>query len=58
MRAIPVLSRDPGGKGVSEHPIAVMTRHTNLSEARMPGRQELTFNECANDIFAMIAFPT
>ncbi len=55
LRAIPVLSRDAGGKGVSEHPIAVMTRHTNLSEARMPGRQELTFNECANDIFAMIA---
>jgi two-component system, sensor histidine kinase PdtaS len=55
VRAIPVLSRDAGGKGVSEHPIAVMTRHTNLSEARMPSRQELTFNECANDIFAMIA---
>ena len=55
LRAIPVLSRDAGGKGVSEHPIAVMTRHTNLSEARMPSRQELTFNECANDIFAMIA---
>ncbi|QOD93188.1 PAS domain-containing sensor histidine kinase [Chryseoglobus sp. 28M-23] len=55
LRAIPVLSRDTGGKGVSEHPIAVMTRHTNLSEARMPSRQELTFNECANDIFAMIA---
>jgi two-component system, sensor histidine kinase PdtaS len=32
-----------------------MTRHTNLSEARMPSRQELTFNECANDLFAMIA---
>jgi len=55
LRAVPVLSRHPGAKGVSEHPIAVMTRHTNLSEARMPSRQELTFNECANDIFAMIA---
>jgi len=40
---------------VSEHPIAIITRHTNLSEARMPSRQELTFNECANDLFAMIA---
>jgi two-component sensor histidine kinase len=36
-------------------PIAVMTRHTNLSEARTPSRQELTFNACANDLFGMIA---
>ena len=36
-------------------PIAVLTRHSNLSEARTPSRQELTFNECANDLFAMIA---
>ncbi len=56
VRAVPVLRRlTPGGKAVSEHPIAVMTRHTNLSEARMPSRQELTFNECANDLFQMIA---
>ncbi|MDO8337077.1 MAG: histidine kinase N-terminal domain-containing protein [Microcella sp.] len=56
VRAVPVVRRlSPGGKAVSEHPIAVMTRHTNLSEARMPSRQELTFNECANDLFEMIA---
>lgn len=56
MRAVPVLRRGGrGGKAVTEHPIAVITRHTNLSEARMPSRQELTFNECANDLFAMIA---
>jgi two-component sensor histidine kinase len=36
-------------------PIAVITRHTNLSEARTPSRQELTFNACANDLFGMIA---
>jgi len=56
VRAVPVLRR-PGrdGRGVGEHPIAIITRHTNLSEARMPSRQELTFNECANDLFAMIA---
>lgn len=56
VRAVPVLRR-PGRNGarVSEHPIAIITRHTNLSEARMPSRQELTFNECANDIFEMIA---
>ena len=32
-----------------------ITRHTNLGEARTPVRQELTFNECADDLFAMIA---
>ncbi|HEU4850026.1 MAG TPA: histidine kinase N-terminal domain-containing protein [Terrimesophilobacter sp.] len=56
VRAVPVVHRNPeaepqaGGK-----PIAVLTRHTNLSEARTPSRQELTFNECANELFAMIA---
>ncbi|HWR85704.1 MAG TPA: histidine kinase N-terminal domain-containing protein [Rhodoglobus sp.] len=56
VRAVPVLRRlSPSGKATTEHPIAVITRHTNLSEARTPSRQELTFNECANDLFAMIA---
>ena len=56
VRAVPVIRRlSPSGKSVSEAPIAVITRHTNLSEARTPGRQELTFNDCANDLFAMIA---
>jgi two-component sensor histidine kinase len=56
VRAVPVLRRlAPSGRATTEHPIAVITRHTNLSEARTPSRQELTFNECANDLFAMIA---
>ena len=56
VRAVPVMRRlSPGGKAVSEHPIAIITRHTNLSEARTPSRQELTFNECAADLFEMIA---
>jgi two-component sensor histidine kinase/PAS domain-containing protein len=56
VRAVPVLRRlSPSGKQTTESPIAVITRHTNLSEARTPSRQELTFNECANDLFAMIA---
>jgi two-component sensor histidine kinase len=56
VRAVPVLRRlDAGSPETSAHPIAVITRHTNLSEARTPSRQELTFNECANDLFAMIA---
>jgi two-component sensor histidine kinase len=56
VRAVPVLRRlSPSGAAISETPVAVITRHTNLSEARTPGRQELTFNECANDLFVMIA---
>jgi hypothetical protein len=56
VRAVPVLRRlAASGSATSEHPVAVITRHTNLSEARTPSRQELTFNECANDLFAMIA---
>ncbi|MGV8896399.1 MAG: sensor histidine kinase [Rhodoglobus sp.] len=56
VRAVPVLRRlSPTGKQTTERPIAVITRHTNLSEARTPSRQELTFNGCANDLFGMIA---
>ncbi len=56
VRAVPVLRRlNPTGSQTTDSPIAVITRHTNLSEARTPSRQELTFNECANDLFAMIA---
>ncbi len=56
VRAVPVLRRlSPSGSRTTESPIAVITRHSNLSEARTPSRQELTFNECANDLFAMIA---
>src|SRR6187431_1007175 len=56
VRAVPVLRRlSPSGSATTEFPIAVITRHTNLSEARTPSRQELTFNECANEVFAMIA---
>ncbi len=56
VRAVPVLRRlSPSGAQTTEHPIAVLTRHSNLSEARTPGRQELTFNQCANDLFGMIA---
>jgi len=56
VRAVPVLRRlSASHSGLSDQPIAVITRHSNLSEARTPGRQELTFNRCANDLFGMIA---
>ena len=56
VRAVPVLRRlGSASAATTEHPIAVLTRHTNLSDSRRPGRQELTFNDCANDLFSMIA---
>ena len=56
VRAVPVMRRIPASEApTTAQPIAVITRHSNLSEARTPSRQELTFNQCANDLFAMIA---
>jgi two-component system, sensor histidine kinase PdtaS len=56
VRAIPVMRRlSTSGSMIAPVPVAVLTRHTNLSEARTPSRQELTFNDCANDLFDMIA---
>ncbi|BDZ65831.1 sensor histidine kinase [Agromyces mangrovi Wang et al. 2018] len=56
MRAVPVKRRlRTSGPEVSERPIAVLTRHSNLSQSRTPSRQELTFNDCADELFAMIA---
>lgn len=54
--SVPVLRRlGPSTAENAPEPIAVLTRHTNLGEARTPSRQELTFNDCANDLFEMIA---
>jgi len=56
LRAVPVIRRVSATSAETvPTPIGVLTRHTNLSAARTPSRQELTFNECANDLFAMIA---
>ncbi|WP_156762199.1 sensor histidine kinase [Microbacterium karelineae] len=51
VKAVPIVRRDDDGTAV----IGVITRHTNLSEVRAPSRQQLTFDECANAIFGMIA---
>lgn len=54
--AVPVTRRlAPNSSENSPRPVAVLTRHTNLSETRTPSRQELTFNSCASDLFRMIA---
>jgi len=55
-KAVPVCRRDRAKADSPDRtPVAVMTRHSNLSESRMPSRLELTFNECANDLFRMVA---
>ncbi|WP_029149290.1 sensor histidine kinase [Microbacterium indicum] len=51
VKAVPIVRRD----GSERRTIAVLTRHTNLSEVRAPSRQQLTFDECAEAIFSMIA---
>ncbi len=55
VRAVPVVRGVENGTPERDaRPIAILTRHTNLSEARTPSRQELTFNECADELFGMI----
>ncbi|SJN31089.1 Serine phosphatase RsbU, regulator of sigma subunit [Microbacterium esteraromaticum] len=50
VRAVPIV-RDQGERVV----LGVLTRHTNLGEARMPSRQQISFDECANDLMRMIS---
>ncbi|MDQ4215438.1 sensor histidine kinase [Microbacterium sp. ASV81] len=59
VRAVPIVRAHPKGEE-APRPIGVVTRHTNLGEARTPSRQQITFNEAADDLFGMIgagAFP-
>lgn len=53
----PVFSkrRQGGGYVRSTAPIAIISRHTNLARTRQLTRQEATFRECADDLFAMIS---
>lgn len=49
VRAVPIV-RNQGDRVI----LGVLTRHTNLGEARMPSRQQISFDECASDLFRMI----
>jgi len=56
VRAVPVVvGRRSDGGSTDPTVIAVVTRHSNLSDSRVPSRQELTFNECANDLLLMMS---
>jgi len=50
VRAVPIVRGGP-----DRTVVGVLTRHTNLGEARMPSRQQISFDECANDLFRMIS---
>ena len=55
VRAVPVRRRArPDSLELAEQPLAVITRHSNMGQARIPSRQELAFRELANEIFEMI----
>lgn len=52
VRAVPIVRSDALK---NRQTIGVLTRHTNLGEARTPSRQQITFNDGADDLFGMIA---
>jgi two-component sensor histidine kinase len=54
VRAVPIV-RQRAGADTPATVIGVLTRHTNLGEARTPSRQQITFNDCADDLFGMMA---
>ncbi|GAA3898344.1 sensor histidine kinase [Microbacterium invictum] len=54
VRAVPIV-RETAIEGRAATIIGVLTRHTNLGEARTPSRQQITFNDCADDLFGMVA---
>lgn len=54
VRAVPIV-RERAAEGRAAHVVGVLTRHTNLGEARTPSRQQITFNDCADDLFGMVA---
>ncbi|MDE0547284.1 sensor histidine kinase [Microbacterium sp. C7(2022)] len=52
VRAVPVVRSI---SGQAPQTLGVLTRHTNLGETRTPSRQQITFNDCADDLFGMVA---
>jgi two-component sensor histidine kinase len=52
VRAVPIVRSRNAEQSLT---IGVLTRHTNLGETRTPSRQQITFNDCADDLFGMIA---
>ncbi|MCF8529645.1 MAG: PAS domain-containing sensor histidine kinase [Aquiluna sp.] len=45
----------PGGKKSGSRPIAVISRHTNLGESRMPTKFQINFMAAANELLEMVS---
>jgi two-component sensor histidine kinase len=54
VRAVPIVRARATGS-TPANVIGVLTRHTNLGETRTPSRQQITFNDCADELFEMVA---
>lgn len=54
LSAIPVRKKATE-KDSENPPIAVITRHTNLSDSRTPNKLQLNYLSCGNDLLEMIA---
>ena len=54
--AIPVRRRlSKANEHVTDKPIAVITRHTNLAEAKVPSKLQLNYLRCGSDLLQMVA---
>lgn len=54
LSAVPVRRRSTVGV-LGADPIAVITRHTNLSETRTPNKLQLNYVSCGNELLEMIS---
>lgn len=52
LAAFPVISKN---SEESDLPVAVITRHTNLSEPRVPNKLQLNFLACGNELLEMLS---
>ena len=55
LSAIPVRKFDQATAAAAAEPIAVITRHTNLSDTRTPNKLQLNYVSCGNELLEMIA---
>ena len=54
--AVPVKRRiSKTTEQATEAPIAVITRHTNIAEAKVPSKLQLNYLSCGNDLLTMVS---
>ena len=55
LSAIPIRRSNTSADASEREPIAVITRHTNLSETRTPNKLQLNYVSCGNELLEMIS---